>query len=674
MKHTNALIHSTSPYLLQHAHNPVAWQPWSKAAVKRASTENKLLLISIGYAACHWCHVMEHECFEDEAVAGVMNKLFVCIKVDREEQPDVDHYYMSAVQLMNQQGGWPLNVIALPDGRPIWGGTYFPKERWLENLQAVAGFYHNNGERTLEYAAQLSEGIRSMNLGVISVKTEEVNKELIHAAVKSWKTRFDMKEGGRTGAPKFPLPVTLDFLLYYATIHHDRKCLDYTRLSLEKMARGGIYDQLGGGFARYSVDDIWKVPHFEKMLYDNGQLLSLYSKAFSLYKSEEFKWIVYETVDYLEREMLDPSGAFYSSLDADSEGVEGKFYVWKRPELRMILQEDFPLFADYYQLETNGKWEDDTYILTRGKADEDFARRYKLNAEELRLRVAGWKFKLMAERSKRIRPGLDDKTLASWNALVIIGLVDAYNAFNEDSFLNLALRNADFIKREMLKDSEKLYHNWKNGKASVDGFLEDYALVMQAWLALFEATGNEQWVQSALDINQYVYNHFYDPQNGLFLFSEKDNDSVVGNHYQNEDNVLPAANSVMANNLHRLHLIEGNPDFLELARKMLDASAQNFSKYPMAYANWGQLMLKLSEPYFEVVVCGINSKWMLEKLRKDYRPNILWAHCTEPGHRALLKNRFVIEEDLIYVCEGGACQLPVKTVEEAQKLISNERS
>lgn len=669
MKNTNALINSASPYLMQHAHNPVNWFPWSDEVIEKAKLEDKLILVSIGYSACHWCHVMEHECFEDHEVADLMNKHYVSIKVDREERPEVDHYYMSAVQLMMQNGGWPLNVIALPDGRPIWGGTYFPKDRWMESLKSVAEFYQKNRDKTLIYATQLEEGIRRVNLDIEITTNYNFDSSWIQSAVEDWKPRFDMEEGGRIGQPKFPLPVNLDFLLNFGVLKNDQKCLDFVHLTLEKMARGGIFDQIGGGFARYSVDGIWKVPHFEKMLYDNGQLLSIYSKAYLQFKNEEFKCTVYEIIDFLEREMLDEEGAFYSSLDADSDGEEGQFYVWRKSELRMILQEDYPLFAEFYNLDSNGFWENGKYILTRRGSDDSFAKRHKMSRDELRLQVSNWKYKLLSERSKRIRPGLDDKTLTSWNALVIIGLVDAHHAFGEEQFLQLALRNAEFISAQIILDSGKLYHNWKNGNASIEGFLEDYALVIQAWLALFEETGDEKWLRSALQLTDYTIEHFHDSKNGLFFFSEKNVNQLLSNHYQNEDNVIPASNSVMANNLHRLFLIQGNPEFLVISKRMLQAVVHQFPKYPMAYANWGNLMLKLTEPYTEVVVTGINAKLLLAEMKNNFYPNVLWVHSESRSEIPLLKNRFVMGDDLIYVCSNGACQLPVKTAKAALKLL-----
>lgn len=666
---TNELINSTSPYLLQHAHNPVNWQPWSEAALKQAEQDGKLVLISIGYAACHWCHVMEHESFEDEEVAELMNEKYVCIKVDREERPDIDHYYMSAVQLMMRQGGWPLNVVALPNGQPIWGGTYFPKETWINSLNAVFDYYKKEPEKTQQYARELQDGIENISLGIEVEENVAVDRSLIETGVENWKSIFDLKEGGKNGAPKFPMPVNLEFLLYFGYIKNDDKALDFVRITLEKMARGGIYDHVGGGFARYSVDDKWKVPHFEKMLYDNGQLLSIYSKAYQHFNNQEFKCVVYEIADFLERELMDETGAFYSSLDADSEGEEGKFYVWQKNELKEVIDEDYPLFADYYNINEKGFWEDGKYILLRNRSNEDFANSHELSEHRLHLMVGNWKYKLLKQRSSRKRPALDDKTLTSWNALVITGLVDAYKAFNDDHFLRLAQKNANFLVENQVNKSGLVYHNWKKGRSTIKGFLEDYSLLIQAFLALFETTGDEKWMKQVVRMNDYVFDHFYDEKKGLFYFSEKNTGSAVANHFQKEDNVIPAANSVMANNLHRLYLIQGRPDYLAAIKKMLQHITPHFTKYPMAYANWGNVMLKLTEPYFEVVVCGINSNLLLAELKDGYQPHILWAQTNRESKIPLLKNRFVLGDDLIYVCHEGKCNLPTRSTIEARKLI-----
>ncbi|HYQ56448.1 MAG TPA: thioredoxin domain-containing protein [Draconibacterium sp.] len=667
MPHTNALINATSPYLLQHAHNPVNWQPWSRELIAQAKAEDKLILVSIGYAACHWCHVMEHESFEDEKVAVVMNENFVCIKVDREERPDVDHYYMSAVQLMGQQGGWPLNVIALPDGRPIWGGTYFHKEIWVKNLKTVAAFCKEKRSEAKEYATRLQHGIKQVSL-MPEVETEvSASKELLQRAVAGWKKYFDYEEGGRTGAPKFPMPVNLDFLLYYGFMNTDEAVLSFVETTLLKMARGGIYDQVGGGFARYSVDEKWKVPHFEKMLYDNAQLISIYSKAFQHFKNEEFNTVVYETIAFIERELMDESGAFYSSLDADSEGEEGKFYVWRKDELLEVLGDEYDLFAEYYNVNSKGFWEHNNYILLRDRSNEEFAGKHGLSLHQLQIKVGKWKYALLKARSKRVRPGLDDKTLTSWNALVLKGLADAYNAFGNEDFLSLAIKNAELIENSLINEEGQLFHSWKNGSTTIDAFLEDYALLMDAFLALFEVSADEKWLALADKMMEHVFTHFYDKQKQLFYFNRFNVKAVITNHFQKEDNVIPAANSVMANNLHRLFLIHGKAEYLEMAKKMLQYITPHFTNYPMAYANWGTLMLKLVEPYFEVAVCGINSHMLLKKLNKGFHPHVLWAFTEKESQISLLKDRFNHTTDLIYVCKNGACELPVEDVKEAAK-------
>ncbi|TNF39819.1 MAG: thioredoxin domain-containing protein [Bacteroidetes bacterium] len=669
-KHTNNLINSTSPYLLQHAHNPVNWNPWCAEIIEQAKAEDKLLLVSIGYAACHWCHVMEHESFEDVQVAKIMNDNFVCVKVDREERPDVDHYYMTAVHLLGQQGGWPLNVIAMPDGRPIWGGTYFPKMTWMKNLMAVADFYRQNRSQTEEYAVSLQNGIEQASLVSTVINEMPVNLQILENGVNNWKQTFDMENGGRKGAPKFPMPVNLDFLLYYGAIKKDETVLQYVNTTLLKMARGGIYDQIGGGFARYSVDEIWKVPHFEKMLYDNGQLLSIYSKAFRQFGDDEFKNVVYQTVDFIERELRDPSGAYYSSLDADSEGEEGKFYVWNVPELKSILSSEFELFSRYFNVNKKGFWEKGNSILLRDSADEDFARENGLTPEQLRIKLSEWKKLLLAVRSKRVRPGLDDKTLTSWNALVIQGLVDAFISFNDKRFLNLALQNAEFIQREMIHTDGRIFHNWKLGKKSIDGFLEDYALVIQAFISLFQITGNEHWLRISEKLTNYCFLQFYNDESGLFYFTEKNNISVITNHFQMDDNVIPAANSVMANNLHKLYLILGKSEYKSVVFKMLVPVTPQFSRYPMAYANWGNIMLKNTAPYFEVAILGSNAETVTRELQTGFHPDIMFVFSRSESEIPILKNRMVQGKTLIYVCKEGVCQLPVETAKQAFEILN----
>ena len=429
---TNQLIHETSPYLLQHAHNPVNWYPWGKEALDKAQKENKLIIVSIGYAACHWCHVMEHESFENEEVAKYMNDNFVAIKVDREERPDIDQVYMNAVQLLTGSGGWPLNCIALPDGRPIYGGTYFPKIQWINMLTQVSDFVKQNPDKAEQQAKSLTQGVQSSEMIYLNTEEAKFTTDDLNSIFTTWKSNIDFKNGGYNRAPKFPLPAGYQFLLHYNYITEDADALKAVTTTLNKMADGGIYDQIGGGFSRYSTDAYWKVPHFEKMLYDNAQLVSLYSSAYQKTKDPKYKIIVTETLDFIQRELTSKEGGFYSSLDADSEGEEGKFYVWTKSELQKALGNKADLIIDYYNVTEKGNWENSQNILFKSATDKKIADKYNITERELTKRVLEAKKILLKERKKRIRPGLDDKILTSWNALMLKAYIDAYRVFDNN--------------------------------------------------------------------------------------------------------------------------------------------------------------------------------------------------------------------------------------------------
>ena len=666
-KVTNSLASERSPYLLQHAHNPVNWYPWGKEALDKAASEDKLILVSIGYSACHWCHVMEHECFEDEEVAEFMNANYISVKVDREERPDVDHYYMTAVQLTGAQGGWPLNCVALPDGRPVWGGTYFPKENWMYALREIARMYRERKDDTLRHATNLAAGIRHSSLTIDAGADSSATDQLIDLAVSKWKSIFDHEFGGRKGKPKFPMPVNLCFLLHYAHLRKDQEVMDYLELTLNKMAMGGIYDQAGGGFARYSVDERWKVPHFEKMLYDNGQLLSVYSRAYLQYRNPLFREVVYETVSYTEREMLHPSGAFYSSLDADSEGEEGKFYVWTREELQSLLKEDFPLFAGYFCVNSAGHWEDGKYILLRNSNPADYAASIGIPAETFYRKTESWKKQLLEYRETRVRPGLDDKSLTSWNALLLSGLCDAAKAFGEQRFRDLAVRNAGFLAGNVFTEQGGLFRVWKNGLATIPGFLEDYALTIQAFISLYEVTGDEKWACTAKNLTEYTLDHFFDEAQSLFLFNDKNHAEVVVNHYQTEDNVIASSNSVMACNLLALSRLFSHHEWEIKARRMARNMVSSFSSYPYAYANWGNLFLLLGKGTKEIAVVGLNAPEILADMQQRISQGIIWASSVNESTIPLLKGRYIPGKTLIYICSNGSCRIPVETIDEALK-------
>ncbi|NNC69558.1 MAG: thioredoxin domain-containing protein, partial [Flavobacteriaceae bacterium] len=584
-KYTNDLVNETSPYLLQHAHNPVNWKPWNESTLKEAKDSKKLILISIGYAACHWCHVMEHESFEDSLVAQVMNQNFINIKVDREERPDVDQVYMNAVQLMTGRGGWPLNVIALPDGRPVWGGTYFKKQDWMNVLNQISGIYEESPDQLYEYAAKLEEGIKSMDL--VNLNTDEAvfKKDTIAKAIEKWSESFDTKKGGLNRAPKFMMPNNYHFLLRYAHQNDDDKLLEYVTTTLTKMAYGGVYDQVGGGFSRYSVDDKWHVPHFEKMLYDNAQLVSLYSDAYLLTKDELYKTTVEETLDFVKRELTNKQGIFYSSLDADSldeneELEEGAYYVWKKDELKVLLGDDFNMFSDYYNINNYGLWEKGNYVLIRSESNAEFIEKHKISAEELDSKIKSWKTLLYKEREKRSRPRLDDKSLTSWNALMLKAYLDAYRVFGNEDYLNSAKRNAEFIIDQQLKEDGGLYHSYKDGKSTINGYLEDYSAVIDAYITLYENSFEDKWLNSAKNLTNYAFDHFFNDNNKMFYFTSDDDASLVTRNIEYRDNVIPASNSIMAKNLFKLAHYFDNTTYEDTARKMLNNISPEITTYP----------------------------------------------------------------------------------------------
>ncbi len=676
MKHpyTNALVNETSPYLLQHAHNPVDWNAWNETTLEKAKTENKLILISVGYAACHWCHVMEHESFEDSIVAQVMNKSFINIKVDREERPDVDQVYMNAVQLMTGSGGWPLNVIALPDGRPVWGGTYFKKEQWMDALEQISKLYADNPEKLQDYADKLEEGIKSLD--VVQLNTDEpvFDKPFIQNAIKSWSKQFDKNQGGMNKAPKFMMPNNYHFLLRYAYQNNDTELLDFVNLTLKKMAYGGVFDQIGGGFSRYSVDAKWHIPHFEKMLYDNGQLVSLYTDAYLITKNEIYKDIVIETLKYIKQEMTTSNGAFYSSLDADSDTSEGEleegaFYVWTKNELNTLLKEDFELFSDYYNINNYGFWEHDNYVLIRKDDDDSIIKKHNLTKTILVEKKEAWKVLLLKERNQRAKPRLDDKTLTSWNAIMLKGYTDAYRVFGNDDYLAIAEKNANFIVNNQLREDGGLNHNYKNGKSSINGYLEDYAATIDAFITLYENTLDEKWLTTAKGLANYTFDHFFDSASNMFFFTSNEDASLVSRSIEYRDNVIPASNSIMAKNLFKLSHYFDNEHFSATAMTMLNNIKPEMQEYPSGYSNWFDLMLNYTQPYYEVAIVGANVKQKIDELNKTYIPNKLIAGSTSENNMPLLENRYNPNNTLIYVCVNKACKLPVSKVKDAIKFL-----
>ena len=673
-EHTNSLINETSPYLLQHAHNPVDWHAWSPETLERAKKEDKMLLISVGYAACHWCHVMERESFEDPDVAAIMNEHFINVKVDREERPDVDQIYMSAVQLLTGRGGWPLNCVALPDGRPIWGGTYFPKENWINVLTQLANLYANEREKAEEYAEQLTQGVQQTGLITLNESPAEFTVQEMERSLENWKPNMDPKNGGRMGAPKFPMPVNLDFLLRYGMQRNDPALKDYVNTSLTQMAYGGIFDHVGGGFARYSVDDHWHIPHFEKMLYDNGQLLSLYSKAYKANGNPLYREVAVEIAAFVERELYDGNGGFYSSLDADSENEqgeleEGAFYVWTQEELQGLLGPDLELFADYYNVNDYGKWERNVYHLIRSVSDEAFCSEKGIEQAELQDKVKGWKKKLREEREKRSRPRLDDKILTSWNALMLKGYVDAYAAFEDEHYLEMALKSAHFLQRNMMQPDGGLYRNHKAGKSTLDAYLEDYATVIDAYISLYEITLNESWLQSAKQFADYCYDHFYDDTSKMFYFTSDREKDLISRKIETDDNVIPSSNAILAECLFRLGHYYGNAHYQKSARTMLNNMNRNLVEYGAGSARWLGLYANFLGDFYEIAVVGQEAGQRVREINREFLPNKLIAGSVKESALPLLAHKYDKKGTTIYVCIDGACKLPVNSTEKALEQI-----
>lgn len=620
------------------------------------------MLVSIGYSACHWCHVMEHESFEDEETAALMNERFVCIKVDREERPDVDQVYMDAVQLITGRGGWPLNMFALPDGKPLHGGTYFPKVQWQETLLAISNFYKTKKEEALRFADDLTKGVQKMEAPVAVKNNDAFDFDLISRAVEKFKHNFDRSFGGYDWAPKFPLPNNHLFFLQYALISRDEEVKEAVMTTLIKMAEGGIYDQTGGGFARYSTDSFWKVPHFEKMLYDNGQLLSLYAEAYKSNPLPLFKRVMDQTAEWIDREMTHESGAYYSALDADSEGVEGKFYVWTKEELKEILGDDELLFSMYYNVQRDGNWEHGVNILFKTLSDDELEKLTRLPVATIEEIIAACNKKLLEKRAHRIRPGLDDKIICSWNALMSKGFADAYAATGEMQFLTRAEKNIAFLLRE-LYDGKILHRIYKNGEVSVAGFAEDYALLCDVLIRLYEVTLHEPYLEQAHALMQQAIEKFYDKDSGFFFFTAHDGEKLAARKYDLTDDVIPASNSVLAKCLFYLSFYFDKPLYREMAVQMaafvLPKTTQNLS----SYSNWLQLLVHLSKPFYQLICTGSGSLLHSLQLQAKPLPNILYAGVPTVSKLPLLRDKNTLESKF-YICFDQTCLPPVTTVNE----------
>lgn len=677
---TNRLIHETSPYLLQHAHNPVDWYPWGPEALARARAEDKPILLSVGYSACHWCHVMAHESFEDPQTAALMNELFINIKVDREERPDIDAIYMEAVQAMTQHGGWPMTVFLTPDGKPFFGGTYFPPEPrygmpgFRQVLLAVADAWRNR-RRELELAGERVAEL--LGRGAAAAPSDAaLTPALLDRAAQGLLRSHDSVEGGFGGAPKFPQPMNLDFLLQYHARTGDPAALRAVTLTLRKMAAGGIYDQLGGGFHRYSTDDHWLVPHFEKMLYDNAQLARTYLHAWQITGDATFRRIVEETLDYVRREMTAPEGGFYSTQDADSEGHEGRFFLWTPSEVKAVLgEEDGRLFCAYYGVTERGNFREGgpgANILHVVGELESVARELNVAPGRLAEAVARGRARLFAAREQRIHPGRDEKILAEWNGLMIHAFAEAGAALERADYVAAAERAARFVLEQMGETANsalRLLRTWKDGRAHLNAYLEDYAAMGMATLALYEATCNLSWLRAALALAEGLIARFADGDGGGFFQTSHDHEQLIARRKEFVDNAVPSGNALAAELLLRLGRLLERADFIERAVATLQPLADAMGQHPLAF---GRLLAALDlylHPGHEIAIVGdpatADTGRLLAEVRRRYLPTSVLA-CAATGDEAarslipLLVGRAPIGgRATAYVCRNYVCQLPV---------------
>jgi len=712
----NRLQQEISPYLLQHANNPVHWYAWKPEAFERAKAEQKTILVSIGYSTCHWCHVMERESFENEDVAAIMNEHYICIKVDREERPDVDAIYMEACQILTGGGGWPLNCFLTPEGHPFFAGTYYPprpahnRPSWPQLLLHLAKIWKEQREEAYRQAEQLTGHIqRNDNVFVKSAdtlaKTESLAEDNTIPAVaamtglhpadsltgatktsltniyNAMQERFDRAEGGFGGAPKFPSTMALLYLLNHHHFTGNPEALEHALFSLQKMIMGGIYDQIGGGFARYATDREWLIPHFEKMLYDNALLVTVLSEAYKLLQQQQQKQIllpqyapflpllketITETLDYIAREMTHSGGGFFSAQDADSEGVEGKFYVWDKSEIDALLGDESDLFCAFYGVSESGNWEEKN-ILWRYEGYEAFATKIGMKVDILKQRLRKCREQLLLERSTRIWPGLDDKILLGWNALMSSAYLSAFTALGHSQYLDIAQKNVDFLLKTFRNPNEDtaetyppLLHAQRNGVTQYDAFLEDYAYLIAALIELYQVNFNIRYLYAAEAYTEYLLRYFYEETTGLFFFTDVRQTDLILRKKDLYDNATPSGNSTMILNFQRLGLLLDRPEWLDKSTKMLDAVRETVERYPLSFERWATALQYEKWPLDEIAVIGENAIEKALTLQQRFWPNkVVAASRTPADDLALLAGKTGEPDALIYICRNFACQRPV---------------
>jgi len=669
----NRLASASSPYLREHADNPVAWYEWGDEPLAIAKQENKPLLISIGYSSCHWCHEMEKESFMDTGVARVMNENFICIKVDREERPDIDNLYMYACKMITGgEGGWPLNAFALPDGKPFFAGTYYSNIRWKNLLIEVSKAYKEKRSLVIKQAEALTKGIADelvpFNKGDAPVSMASIQdyQELFDTIY----VKMDTANGGLVGEPKFPMPDVTEFLLQYYYHTKDTRAIDAASTTLTKMALGGIYDQVGGGFARYSTDRKWHIPHFEKMLYDNAQLISVYSHAYQLTRNDFYKTIINQTISFVERELAASSGSFYSSVNADTKNGEGEFYAWNEKEFKQTTRND-NLVLEYFNITLEGNWKNGNNILSSLYTPAQFALKKNLSPVQITSSLDSAKGRLLFVRNKRIKPTTDTKILTSWNAMMLKAYTDAYLATSEPRYLAKAIDLANFLEKSMLNKTGALKRILSEGKVSVEGFLDDYAWTAYAFLKLYQVSFDKHWLDLSKRIVDYVLNNFYNRDSYLFYYSTVRDSKLVVNKIETADEAIPSSNSILATTLYGLGVIYDKSDYIERCKGMLHAVSGQMKTYPAYHTTWCGLAGLLAHGTYEVAVMGKEAVDRNRELQKNYLPDCILTGAEYEEDLPLLKNKLRENITLIYVCKNRVCKRPVQNVGEALKQIRN---
>ena len=668
----NKLINEKSLYLKQHSSNPVDWMPWGDTALSLAESEKKLMIISVGYSSCHWCHVMEEETFSDEGAAKIMNEKFINIKVDREERPDIDELYMKSLVLMTGSGGWPMNIIALPDGSPIWGGTYLPKDNWINVLNQINDLYTNRYDDVLDYSMKLKAGLKPKKI----IENKFASSELLLKIKNVTKLSFssvDVIKGGLRSFQKFHLPSMIHYFLRGGRQFDEKKYLDFVDVTLKNISYGGINDHVEGGLHRYTVDSIWHVPHFEKMLYDNAQMLSVYAKAYRSSKKKLYKTEIDKIFDFIQSNLSGSNGLLYSSISAvtelGDEKIEGDYYVWDQETLKQILGKNFELFQDYFNVNKIGFWEKNKYVLKRENDNEFFSKKYNISIKDLELNISESLQILKKSREGRKKPITDKKVLTSWNSLSVIGLSEAYQSTGEKKFLQKAQNILSSVEYNLIKENHEVQRSLSSSEDNVI-FLEDYSYLISAYLSLYQSTFDNSYIDKADKLTQKALALFAHEESPFLKFSSDKSLFFSDNLFVNQDGVMPSANSVMSKNLFLLSHYTGNRGYYDLGKSMIDAITNDMTENSLDYMNWLNVALDYNDKFFEVVISGKKSFEMAKEINSIYFPNILIAASKKDSDRYLLKNRYIKGENLIYVCVNNTCKFPVNNVKEALNLIT----